>query len=89
MYESPNRSNPRIAILVDTSGSMHGAKIRRSVFAAQQFISQLKPADHAMVVTFGPAVEVVSEFSNDSRMWDEGAKGHPTYAVPKKTSSAW
>ena len=54
-----------IAILIDTSGSMHGAKIRRSVFAAQQFINQLKPADHAMVVTFGPAVEVVSEFTND------------------------
>jgi Ca-activated chloride channel family protein len=54
-----------VAILIDTSGSMEGAKIRRSVFAAQQFINQLKPADHAMVVTFGPEVDVVSEFTND------------------------
>lgn len=54
-----------VAILVDTSGSMRGAKIRRSVFAAQQFISQLKPADHAMVVTFGPEVKLVSEFTSD------------------------
>lgn len=54
-----------VAILIDTSGSMHGGKIRRSVFAAQQFVSQLKPRDHAMVMTFGPDASVVSEFTND------------------------
>ena len=54
-----------VAILIDTSGSMHGGKIRRSVFAAQQFVSQLKPQDHAMVMTFGPDAAVVSEFTND------------------------
>jgi len=54
-----------VAVLIDTSGSMRGAKIRRSIFAAQQFINQLKPADQAMVVTFGPEVQVLSEFTND------------------------
>ncbi len=54
-----------VAVLIDTSGSMRGAKIRRSIFAAQQFVNQLKPADHAMVVTFGPDVQVLSEFTND------------------------
>ena len=54
-----------VAVLVDTSGSMRGGKIRRSVFAAQQFVSQLKPADNAMFVTFGPEVKTVSEFTAD------------------------
>jgi Ca-activated chloride channel family protein len=54
-----------VAVLVDTSGSMRGAKIRRSVFAAQQFFAQLKPVDSAMFVTFGPDVKVVSDFTAD------------------------
>ena len=54
-----------VGVLIDTSGSMQGAKIRRSVFAAQQFISQMKPADNAMIVTFGPAVNILNEFSSD------------------------
>jgi Ca-activated chloride channel family protein len=54
-----------VAILIDTSGSMQGGKIRRSVFAAQQFISQLKEADHASVYTFGPAANKVSGWTND------------------------
>jgi len=61
-----------VAILVDTSGSMRGAKIRRSLFAAQQFISQLKEVDHASFYTFGPEVTLVSEFTNNfPRLIDE------------------
>lgn len=54
-----------VAVLVDTSGSMRGSKIRRSVFAAQQFIRQLKQADNALIVTFGPDVQELSEFTSD------------------------
>jgi Ca-activated chloride channel family protein len=54
-----------VAVLIDTSGSMIGGKIRRSIFAAQQFISQLKEADHASVYTFGPDARLISEWTND------------------------
>lgn len=54
-----------VAILIDTSGSMLGGKIRRSIFAAQQFISQLKEVDHANVFTFGPDVYRLTEWTSD------------------------
>lgn len=54
-----------VAVLIDTSGSMRGGKIRRSIYAAQQFIGQLKEADHASFYTFGPDVREISKFTND------------------------
>jgi Ca-activated chloride channel family protein len=45
-----------VILLLDTSGSMEGAKIKNAVEGAVTFIDQMDPADEVYVVTFANAV---------------------------------
>jgi Ca-activated chloride channel family protein len=54
-----------VALLLDSSGSTEGA-IDQIKSAAIAFLSNLRPHDRVMVVSFNDSVEVLSELTNDT-----------------------
>ena len=55
-----------VAIVLDTSGSMtEGGKIDNAREASLRFVSRLEPRDRIMVVTCGPWVRELCEFTSD------------------------
>ncbi|MEK6323249.1 MAG: VWA domain-containing protein [Acidobacteriota bacterium] len=54
-----------VALLLDSSGSTEGA-LDQIKSAAMAFISNLRPHDRVMVVSFNDSVEVLSELTNDT-----------------------
>lgn len=57
----------RVAMLIDTSGSMrHRGRMGRAISAARQFLDFLKPEqDKAAVISFTDQINVLSRFTND------------------------
>jgi len=53
------------AIAIDRSFSIAGTKLSLAKAAAQAFLSELRPADEAMVIAVGSQVEVVAPLSTD------------------------
>jgi VWFA-related protein len=54
-----------MAILIDTSGSMHGEKIRAVHGAAGAFVESLRPIDSALVIDFDENVFLIQELTSD------------------------
>ncbi len=54
-----------VALLLDSSGSTEGA-LEQIKSAAMAFLSNLRPHDRVMVVSFNDSVEVLSELTNDT-----------------------
>jgi len=52
-----------MAILIDTSGSMHGEKIRAVHAAAGAFVETLRPIDNALVIDFDENVFLIQELT--------------------------
>jgi Ca-activated chloride channel family protein len=50
------KKNATVVLLLDTSGSMEGNKIKGAIEGAVTFINQMGPADEVYVVTFASAV---------------------------------
>ena len=55
----PNRLPLNIAVVIDHSGSMAGAKIEKTRQAAMQLIDQLTPQDYLALVEFDDRVNVL------------------------------
>jgi Ca-activated chloride channel homolog len=55
----PDRLPLNIAVVIDHSGSMAGAKIEKTKQAAMQLINQLTPRDNLALVEFDNTVEVL------------------------------
>src|SRR3984957_15904266 len=55
----PNRLPLNIAVVIDHSGSMAGAKIEKTKQAAMQLIDQLTPEDNLALIEFDNTVEVL------------------------------
>lgn len=55
----------RIAILLDTSISMFGDKLRETQYAVKTFLLKLEPEDRASIYTFDDKVMKLSGFTND------------------------
>jgi Ca-activated chloride channel family protein len=55
----PNRLPLNIAVVIDHSGSMAGAKIEKTKQAAMQLIDQLTPEDNLALIEFDDTVEVL------------------------------
>jgi len=53
-----------IGILIDTSGSMKYAKLRRAQAGAKKFVNTLKKDDQAFVMSFSDEIEVKQNFTN-------------------------
>lgn len=53
-----------MAILIDTSGSMHGEKIRAVHAAAGAFVETLRPIDRALVIDFDENVFLIQELTD-------------------------
>ena len=54
-----------VALLLDSSGSTEGA-LDQIKAAAMAFLSNLRPHDRVMVISFNDSVEVLSELTNDT-----------------------
>ncbi len=57
--ESHARTPGNIALVIDRSGSMKGAKIEKAREAARMAINRLDPSDHASVVIFDHQIEAL------------------------------
>src|ERR1700719_3995679 len=55
----PNRLPLNIAVVIDHSGSMAGAKIEKTKQAAMQTIDQLTPQDNLALVEFDDTVDIL------------------------------
>jgi VWFA-related protein len=55
-----------VALLLDSSGSTEAA-LEQIKSAAMAFLSNLRPQDRVMVISFNDSVEVLSELTNDTR----------------------
>jgi Ca-activated chloride channel family protein len=55
----------RALLLIDRSGSMHGAKLERAVEAAGLFARRLGPADQLGIIAFNQQAARLHPFSND------------------------
>ena len=58
---SAERRPVSLAVVLDTSGSMHGKKIENGRAALVRIIEHLRPGDQVSVVTFDTAAEIVVE----------------------------
>ncbi len=56
-----------VALAVDRSASMAGARLEEAVSAAEAFIAALRPTDRLMLVAISSRVEVVAPLSDDRR----------------------
>jgi Ca-activated chloride channel family protein len=66
---SAERRPLRIAVVLDTSLSMLGDKLKAAISSAIEFLSVLEPGDEGLVVTFSDDVRVVCDLtSNRSEM---------------------
>ena len=57
-HDSGKRSPLNLAIVIDRSGSMSGAKIERVKDAARRLVNQLRPQDRLTIVSYGSDVTV-------------------------------
>src|SRR5262245_46543872 len=66
---SADRRPLRIAVVLDTSLSMEGEKLKSAIAAAVEFLNVLEPGDEGLVVTFSDDVRIACDLtSNRSEM---------------------
>src|SRR3712207_7186641 len=58
-WDGASRRRLNLGVVLDRSGSMHGAKMERARQAASYCVEQLLPADRLSVVVFDDVVEVL------------------------------
>ena len=61
---SAERRPLRIAIVLDTSLSMAGEKLRSAIVSAVEFLNILEPGDEGLVVTFSDAVRIPQDLTS-------------------------
>lgn len=59
-------NNVDLAIVVDTSGSMSGARRNSAVSAAKEVVSRMKKGDRCAIVKFTSSASVLQDFTNDT-----------------------
>ena len=64
---SAERRPLRIAIVLDTSRSMEGDKLKSAVASAIAFLSVLQPGDEGLVVGFSDEVSILQDLTSDRR----------------------
>jgi len=64
-----------VALAVDRSASMAGARLEEAVSAAESFIGALRPSDRLMLVAISSRVEVVAPLSEDRRTARDALEG--------------
>jgi len=62
---SAERRPLRIAVVLDTSLSMEGEKLKSAISAAVEFLNILEPGDEGLVVTFSDDVRIVCDLTSN------------------------